>query len=266
MKLKKVAVAAAIAAMFSQTASADWFSGTNDTVYGTYSAERTFERITHESMDEFTQVVNVGAINNATVTGNIELTAEQIKIGSTTASSATASATSVAGTTGATSDAVAKAINGNSFTTLAIGAMNDATITAASTDIQAFDYKGVSMTGASGGYGDNYLASPLSYSNPIAGNSGSISGDFSGLSSTLGSLSVLSVAINSGAIDASVHMHAALDTNRDTGWFLDKTVQAAASIDLTNLAISTTAIGAMNKTTVNLTNTLSLAGLTTTAP
>jgi len=265
MKLKKVAVAAAIAAMFSQTASADWFSGTNDTVYGTYSAERTFERITHESMDEFTQVVNVGAINNATVTGNIELTAEQIKLGSTAASSASATATSVAGTTGATSDAVAKAINGNSFTTLAIGAMNTADITAASTDIQAFDYKGVSLS-TSGGYGDNFLASPLSYSNPIAGNSGSISGDFSGLSSTLGSLSVLSVAINSGAIDASVHMHAALDTNRDTGWFLDKTVQAAASIDLTNLAISTTAIGAMNKTTVSLTNALSLAGLTTTAP
>ncbi|MGV0961114.1 MAG: hypothetical protein ACOYB1_14885 [Limnohabitans sp.] len=262
MKLKKVAVAAAIAAMFSQTAFADYFPGSDALTYGTYSAERTFSRIVGE-LDDFTQVINVASLNSATVNGSIEFTAETIKMG---AASVNATAGATAGATGA-SDAVAKAISGNSFTTLAIGAMNTVDITAAASNIQAFDYKNVDMAGTSGiGYGENFIAAPLNFSAPIAGNSGSIAGNFSGVTSTLGELSVLSVAINSGAIDASVHMHAALDTNRDTGWFLDKTVQAAASIDLTNLAISTTAIGAMNKTTVSLTNALSLAGLTTTAP
>jgi hypothetical protein len=227
MKLKAIAAATLIATgLVSTNAFAD------PEIKVDISSYRSPGSLSELEMEDFDISVLAAAINTAELNASINLSAEKINIGATASSSATATADVTAGEA---AEAVATAINGNTFKTLGLGAQNIANISSIADE--AFIEFG---------------------SYDVSGSGGEVSTNMDD------EIGILSLAYNQAEINASVNLNAAFDEQRvvTAGLFANLFSVTAlnpswqSTIDATNLSISTTVLGASNNTTVNLTSAL----------
>jgi hypothetical protein len=207
-----------------------------------------------------------GAVNSAAVNGAIDISGTNVSI-TGISGSVEAKANSVASTT---STATSFAINGNNFSTTVIGAMNSATVDVAGrianktneTSIQlgvgqlassggTVGMTTTGITGALGGIGNNVTPGPVL----AAGSSTDLQLDnltsltTSKVTDSLSDLqksNIFNMALNVASIDAGVKIAAAVDPN---AWFLNP---QTGVVNLSNLQLATTAIGAMNSSVTKL--------------
>lgn len=204
-----------------------------------------------------------GAVNLSTINGSIDISGANVSIkGVLGEVSATANAVA------ATSDASAFAINGSKFATTVIGAMNSSTLDVmnktvdinktftASLDVAtlAGDAAGGTTTMTLPGTGADTLLASVTGSNvlsaggavSLAGLNSDVSQTASSLTEELQTMNVFNMALNMAPIVAGVKIAATVDTN---SWFLNP---QTGVVDLSNIQISTTAIGAMNSSLTHL--------------
>lgn len=271
MNFKKLAIASATALMFVGAAQAQTINVTDiaQTADVDLTADLAFLNAAGTAIT--TPVANVisGAVNLATINGAIDISGTNVSLSSLANNvSATANATAT------TSTADAYAIAGVKLSTTVIGAMNSATVEIASRSedlaSSASTKLGIESLAASVAAAGN-----VDVGTPGVGNTGTDAlsaslaaqaavfsageGDFSlaGLTTEslsnisskineLQSMSVFNTAINAATLDAGIKVFAAVDPN---AWFLNP---QTGVVNLSNVAMATTAIGAMNSSVTRL--------------
>lgn len=251
------------------TGTADFTGGILDSLTGTGSTVTTGPDIS----------VISGAINMARINGAIDISGTNVGIGmQQLTSSASAKAESVG--TGATSEAFA--IAGAKLATTVIGAMNSATVevagrTSEATSTLKNDFGVDKLAGMTGGESlgigavNGNLPTAGSLSNTTAslggatlfsagdgtGSMANLEGLTNNVSSTLTAkvsdlqnIGVFNAAINVAALDAGIKVAAVTDPN---AWFLNP---QTGLVNLNNISMATTAIGAMNSSITKLGTTL----------
>jgi hypothetical protein len=202
-----------------------------------------------------------GAVNTAVLSGNIDISGANVSL-----SSMAADVSAKAEAIGETATATAYAIAGAKLSTTVIGAMNSATmdVMGSTTDLAATVTSslgvgslagdgGVSMTGPTVA-AVGTLTGALTGSNILDGTAAI---DLTALASNvnmtgsskveeLQKMNVFNTAINVAALDASITITAAVDTN---AWFLNP---QTGVVNLSNIEMSTTNIGAMNSSLTRL--------------
>lgn len=210
-----------------------------------------------------------GAVNLSTINGSIDISGTNVSIKGIEGD-VSAKAEAIGETT---SNATSFAINGSNFSTTVIGAMNSSTL-----DVMGKTTDLASMVGAKLGVtslaGDGTASIDLPGITSPAGDlsaqlagfstaaifdtgSSTTSFDLSGLTSELNAtgsamveelqtMSVFNMALNVAPIVAGVKIAAAVDTD---AWFLNP---QTGIVDLSNIQIATTAIGAMNSSITHL--------------
>jgi hypothetical protein len=278
MKMKKLAIASAVALMYVSSAHAINFddlavniastvvipAGTTTTTYTSILPTDTFTTIEAgltNLLASATPVVTVigGAINTGIVNGAIDISGTNVSLGAVQANvSAVATAIS----------SEAYAIAGAKLGTTVIGAMNSSTVdlmgkttnltagitTALGVATLAADGS-VSMSGPSigvptpallGALGAGAILDSTSASLSLAGLTSSTTQNATSLTNELQSMNVFNGAINVAALDAGIKIAAAVDTG---AWFLNP---QTGIVNLSNIAMTTTAIGAMNSSITKL--------------
>ena len=263
MNFKKVAVASAVSVLFA-------FSGAAN-------AWGDFEDIVEDALDEADEIsIVAGAANLDDLDASINITGSNItfSVGEPNVS-ATATANAVgtgvaageeAAASVGTATASATAIVGNVLSTLAVGAINSGTVevdVAAVMDRGTYNYTEVGIVsgdgvalmapGFSGGdyfgpgnaivytEGEDYYLNADSTLTQIGGN---FSGSFYENDSEIG---IVNMAFNTGDIDARVNIIASVV---ESDWFLHQA--SPANVNLSNISISTMAIGAINSSVTRL--------------
>lgn len=222
--------------------------------------DESVDTIVNEALDAddaMTRVIS-GALNYATIDASVSITAEQISITSGADAAATATVDGLEGVTG-----IVNAISGNSIVTTAIGAVNDTAVTVDNNveylvDLTSGEYSIVDVTinnnfgsGFNSGFNpsqDYDFDGILSFDN-IFGNA--YGGEYSnGYADAENGVGVFQAAYNAADINASVIIAAAPSYDLDSFWDRNREL-AVNTIDLANISITTTAIGAVNSGTVN---------------
>ena len=202
-----------------------------------------------------------GAVNTAALNGSIDISGANVSL-----SSMAADVSAKAEAIGETATATAYAIAGAKLSTTVIGAMNSATmdVMGSTTDLAASVTSslgvgslagdgGVSMTGPT-------VAAVGTLTGALTGSDildGTAAIDLTALASNvnmtgsskveeLQKMNVFNTAINVAALDASITITAAVDTN---AWFLNP---QTGVVNLSNIEMSTTNIGAMNSSLTRL--------------
>jgi hypothetical protein len=204
-----------------------------------------------------------GAVNTAAIAGNIDISGANVSL-----SSMAAEVSAKAEAIGDTSTATAYAIAGAKLSTTVIGAMNSATVDVMgrTTDLSSSvtSSLGVASLAGEGDFGMTgptiaavgTLTAALTGSD-ILDAAATTSMDLDGLTSSvalLGSsaindlqnMNVFNTAINVAELDASIKIAATVDTG---AWFLNP---QTGVVNLSNIEMSTTAIGAMNSSLTRL--------------
>ena len=220
--------------------------------------------------------VTAGAINLAALNGAIDISGTNVSM-SSLASNVTATATATA----TTSTADAYAIAGAKLSTTVIGAMNSATVEVMGKMTDQSNSFG-QMTGLASlasqgqdisvntsaiadaalpvglaGLGNALTSAPLFDSAISSGMTSAGQFDMSGLTSEITSsttnkinelqnMNVFNAAINAASLDGGIKVYASVDPN---AWFLNP---QTGVINLANVAMSTTVIGAMNSSVTRL--------------
>lgn len=202
-----------------------------------------------------------GAVNTAALNGSIDISGANVSL-----SSMAADVSAKAEAIGETATATAYAIAGAKLSTTVIGAMNSATmdVMGSTTDLAASVTSslgvgslagdgGVSMTGPT-------VAAVGTLTGALTGSDildGTAAIDLTALASNvnmtgsskveeLQKMNVFNTAINVAALDASIKVTAAVDPN---AWFLNP---QTGVVNLSNIEMSTTNIGAMNSSLTRL--------------
>ena len=272
----QTAVTESLPGVFSVSAGA-----ADDISTGTSLVSNLLQRFAPESMLGSVSVtgpeigVISGAINLARINGAIDISGTNVAL-SSMANNVSATATAV----GSTSTAEAYAIAGAKLATTVIGAMNSATVDLAGRTSEATSNLGNSFgvnslaaqdsSSLSLGVGD--LAGGLPTAGGLATITASLgsatlfdvsggSFDLAGLTNNatsaltakvtdLQNIGVFNAAINVAALDAGIKVAAAVDTG---AWFLNP---QTGVVNLSNISMATTAIGAMNSSITKLGTTL----------
>jgi hypothetical protein len=278
MKMKKLAIASAAAMMFVGSAHAINFddlaaniastvvipAGSTTTTYTSILPTDTFTTIEAgltNLLNTATPVVTAisGAINTGIVNGAIDISGTNVSLGAVQAN-VTAVATALS--------SEAYAIAGAKLGTTVIGAMNSATVdlmgkttnltagitTSLGVATLAADGS-VSMSGPTitaptsallGSLGAGAILDSTSASLSLAGLTSSTTQNATSLTNELQAMNVFNGAINVAALDAGIKIAAAVDTG---AWFLNP---QTGIVNLSNIAMATTAIGAMNSSITKL--------------
>lgn len=203
-----------------------------------------------------------GAINVSTINGSIDISGTNVSI--TGVEGAVSAKAEAIGET--TSNATAFAINGSNFSTTVIGAMNSSTldVMGKTTDLAASvsSKLGVGSLAGDGGAsmatGD--IAALTGLTGAVTGSnilSGTAALDVANLSSELSqtgssmveelqSMNVYNMALNAAPIVAGLKISAVVDPN---AWFLNP---QTGIVNVSNMQVATTAIGAMNSSITHL--------------
>jgi hypothetical protein len=260
MNSKKLALASAMALMFAGAAHAVDISSVT---------------VTQDNVDALTELVGVGlpsgasinalsgAINTAVVNGAIDISGINVTLGAMQNNvSATANATAT------TSTADAFAIAGAKLSTTVIGAMNSATVdvmakvtdqtdkTASALGMGTLASQGGTVGMGSQTFGAGQLGLTTTGSDVLS-TTGDLQLSLTGLTSStstealnkvseLQTMNVFNTAINTATLDAGIRVVASVDTN---AWFLNP---QTGVVNLSNLSMATTAIGAMNSSLTRL--------------
>ncbi|MDO8719349.1 MAG: hypothetical protein Q7K20_10265 [Polaromonas sp.] len=276
---KKLAVASAVAMMFAGSAHAinfdDLITSVDSTVAGITTVTYTGVPVTTDSFLNVTTglaaltagttapVISVvgGAINTAVINGAIDISGANVSFGSVAANVA-ATATAV----GTTASSEAYAIAGAKLSTTVIGAMNSSTLDVMGSTTTLSDklatQLGVSTLASSGGtttmatpaYTGAGLLGSLATANilssgtdiNLAGLTSSTDLTSTSLVNELQAMRVFNGAVNVASLDAGIKIAANVDTN---AWFLNP---QTGVVNLSNIAMTTTAIGAMNSSITRL--------------
>lgn len=279
---KKLAIASAVAMMFAGSAHAINFDDlavrVDSTVSGITTTTFTGVPVTTDSFanvaTSLTGLLNVntpdvsvisGSINTAAINGAIDISGTNVSFGSLAANVA-ATATAV----GTTASSEAYAIAGAKLGTTVIGAMNSSTldIMAKTSDLGSSATSGLDVASLSGNGGNSFgtpaagvsgVATALGAS--VAATTGALtsSGDVSlaGFSSLnmnemtskvteLQAMNVFNGAVNVASLDAGIKIAGNVDAG---AWFLNP---QTGVVNLSNIAMTTTAIGAMNSSITRL--------------
>ena len=260
MNSKKLAIASAMALMFAGAAHAVDISAvtaSQDQVLGLtgmLGALQTTVDVTALS----------GALNTAVVNGAIDISGVNVSL-SSMASNVSATANVSTGST----NAEAYAIAGAKLSTTVIGAMNSATVDVMAKVTEQTDKTqsslGVGGLASQGGEiaitGNNFGAGQLGLDTTgaaaLAATGTALQMDMSNLTNTtltdasnkvseLQTMNVFNTAINTATLDAGIKIAAAVDPN---AWFLNP---QTGVVNLSNIAMTTTAIGAMNSSITRL--------------
>lgn len=205
-----------------------------------------------------------GAVNMSTINGSIDISGANVSIKGVLGE-VSAKAEAVATTT---SDASAFAINGSKFATTVIGAMNSATLDVMNKTVdidKTFDasLNIVSLAGETGTAGSSLSLPSLGTTDlmgtvsggdlvtatgafDLGGLTSDVSQTASSLTEELQTMNVFNMALNMAPVVAGVKIAATVDTD---AWFLNP---QTGVVDLSNIQISTTAIGAMNSSLTHL--------------
>jgi hypothetical protein len=233
MKFKKVILAVALTTVFSASFAQ---TVTNEGDIGNYIQGNNYG-IVVEDLDSISNMMIASAINDAKIDGSINFNAEVISIDSSN-TVATATATAVGGTS--VSEALANAVSGNIFKTLVVGAQNTADLTAS---INSTVQLAITSNFTSDSSSDTSTTPDLS-----------AEGAF-GPGPVVQAMNAVTMAVNNFDLNASVNITSAIDTARLDGWVFDRTItDSLVSLDVRNLSISTTAVGAINNTIMSLSN------------
>jgi len=262
---KKLAMVSAVALMFAGSAHAINFDDLAATQTDNFAAVTTgLNTLLGTATPDVTALS--GAINTAVVNGAIDISGTNVALSSMAAN---VSATATAVGTSASSEAFA--IAGAKLSTTVIGAMNSATVDVATRILDQTESTaaklGVGSLAASGGTALD-LGTPSV--TPATGGIGAVLGvggvlsstgdiqlNLSGLTSEttnsvtnkltdLQAMNVFNTAINVANLDAGIKVAAAVDPN---AWFLNP---QTGVVNLSNIAMTTTAIGAMNSSITRL--------------
>lgn len=278
MNFKKLAIASATALMFVGAAQAADIT-IDATAITSGSLQEASDLMTNVGGLVTAPAINVtsGAVNLAVINGAIDISGTNVALSSmanNVSATATASAT--------TSTADAYAIAGAKLSTTVIGAMNSATVEVASRSADlassASTKLGIDSLAASAGSVNvgtpgvgslapiDALTAGLAAQTGVLGTQGS---DFNlaGLSTEslntisskindLQNMNVFNTAINAASLDAGIRVVASVDSN---AWFLNP---QTGVVNLSNVAMATTAIGAMNSSTTRLGANLSTPTVT----
>jgi hypothetical protein len=286
MKMKKLAIASAAALMFVGSAHAINFDNIVSTITtvtpttvevpgfttttNTYALPATTETVASLTaalgtnlLKTTTPVASVigGAINTGIINGAIDISGTNVSLGALNANvSATASAL--------TSDAYA--IAGAKLSTTVIGAMNSSTVDvmgkstnltnslATSLNVASLDSSGgtVAMVGDTLGAsvsgllgtvtGGAVLTAGTTTSLSLDGLTSSTTANATSLVTELQAMNVFNGAINVAALDAGIKIAANVDSG---AWFLNP---QTGIVNLSNISMATTAIGAMNSSITKL--------------
>ncbi|WP_310564769.1 hypothetical protein [Hydrogenophaga sp.] len=205
-----------------------------------------------------------GAVNMSTINGSIDISGANVSIKGVEGE-VSAKAEAIATTT---SDASAFAINGSKFATTVIGAMNSATLDVMNKTVdidKTFNasLNIVSLAGETGTAGSSLSLPSLGATDlmgtisggdlvtatgafDLGGLTSDVSQTASSLTEELQSMNVFNMALNMAPVVAGVKIAATVDTD---AWFLNP---QTGVVDLSNIQISTTAIGAMNSSLTHL--------------
>lgn len=266
MSFKKIAIASAVALMFVGAAQAQEAVVINATaITQTADIDLTTDlALLNSAGDAITApVANVisGAVNLATINGAIDISGTNVSL-SSLANNVSATATATA----TTSTADAYAIAGAKLSTTVIGAMNSATVEIASRSedlaSSAGTKLGIESLAAMAGSIDvgtpavgaattaGALTAGLGAQAGVLATDGSdftMAGLMTESTNTISSkinelqnMSVFNSAINAATLDAGIKVYASVDPN---AWFLNP---QTGVVNLSNVAMATTAIGAMN--------------------
>jgi len=204
-----------------------------------------------------------GAVNTAAIAGNIDISGANVSL-----SSMAAEVSAKAEAIGETSTATAYAIAGAKLSTTVIGAMNSATVDVMgrTTDLSSSVTSSLGVASLAG-EGDFGMTTPTIAAvgdltgaltgSDILNATATTSMDLDGLTSSvallgtsavndLQNMNVFNMAINVADLDASIKIAAAVDTG---AWFLNP---QTGVVNLSNIEMSTTAIGAMNSSLTRL--------------
>lgn len=269
MQFKKLALASAMALMFAgvaQAADVEIITPTTENLADVSAAVS--DLLTVASPD--ISIMN-GAINTAVLNGAIDISGINVSLSSMASS---VSATAVATATTSTADAYA--IAGVKLGSTVIGAMNSSTFevvarvldqtekTASALNVGSLDSQGgnVGLTGQSftpstlgdisgvtgvETIGSNILAGTgdtlqLSMADLVSSTSTEVTSKLTDLQS----MNVFNTAINTATLDAGIRVAAIVD---DNAWFLNP---QTGVVNLSNVAMATTVIGAMNSSVTRL--------------
>ena len=262
MSFKKIAIASATALMFAGAAHAVDISEVDATTTETVATIATaIGGLTQETVDV---TALSGAINTAVVNGAIDISGVNVSL-SSMAANVTANATVSAGSTSAEAFAIA----GAKLSTTVIGAMNSATVDVMAKVTEQTDKTqsslGVGGLASQGGEiaitGNNFGAGQLGLDTTgaaaLAATGTALQMDLTNLTNTtltdasnkvseLQTMNVFNTAINTATLDAGIKIAAAVDPN---AWFLNP---QTGVVNLSNIAMTTTAIGAMNSSITRL--------------
>lgn len=280
---KKLAIASAVALLFAGSAHAINFDDLASTITSTVTASSPTVTTTVTAsgvlpVDTFTSittglasllnlstapVVSVigGAINTGIVNGAIDISGTNVSVGALIGN-VSATATAI------TSDAYA--IAGAKLGTTVIGAMNSSTVdlmgkttnltngVTTSLNVASLSSAGgtVAMTGHTVATGLSGLVGSVTGGKvldagattqlDLAGLTSSVTNNATSLTNELQSMNVFNGAINVAALDAGIKISAIVDPN---AWFLNP---QSGIVNLSNIAMATTAIGAMNSSITKL--------------
>ena len=278
---KKLAIASAVAMLFAGSAHAINFddlastitstvvtgpSITTTTNYATILPTDAFGAITsglNTLLNSVTPAVTVvgGAINTGIVNGAIDISGTNVSVGALIGN-VSATATAI------TSDAYA--IAGAKLGTTVIGAMNSSTVdimgkttnltngVTTSLNVASLSSAGgtVAMTGHTVATGLSGLVGSVTGGKvldagattqlDLAGLTSSVTNNATSLTNELQNMNVFNGAINVAALDAGIKISAIVDPN---AWFLNP---QSGIVNLSNIAMATTAIGAMNSSITKL--------------
>ena len=260
MNSKKLAIASAMALMFAGAAHAVDISA----VDATQDSVLALTGLTGVLGTTVDVTALSGAINTAVVNGAIDISGINVSL-SSMASNVSATANVSTGST----NAEAYAIAGAKLSTTVIGAMNSATVDVMAKVTEQSDKTqsslGVGGLASQGGdiaiTGNNFGAGQLGLDTTgaaaLAATGTALQMDLSNLTNTtltdasnkvseLQSMNVFNTAINTATLDAGIKIAAAVDTN---AWFLNP---QTGVVNLSNIAMTTTAIGAMNSSITRL--------------
>lgn len=273
MKTKKLAIAAATALMLAGMGAAHADESTSPT------APESGPTTSSEATGLVTELTNLlgaivptvaspditaigGAINVSTINGSIDISGTNVSI--TGVEGAVSAKAEAIGET--TSNATAFAINGSNFSTTVIGAMNSSTldVMGKTTDLAASVSSklgvgslagdtGATMTGPSFGAltgltgavtGSDILSATGALD--VANLSSELSQTGSSMVEELQSMNVYNMALNAAPIVAGLKISAVVDPD---AWFLNP---QTGVVNVSNMQVATTAIGAMNSSITHL--------------
>jgi hypothetical protein len=214
---------------------------------------------TLDTDDSLYQVISISG-NDASIDASINLIANEIEFEQ--AGSANASATALATATSSdvensSSAAIAQALanSGNNFKTVAVGALNNSDITLL-TEF-TYDRENNGNEFFVDGYDSGFIGefgSVAALANAVTG-LGGVAVASQALNSEDPRISVFQAAFNTGDINASVNMAA---VSLDEVGYYSRSFRDDTDLEIADLAISTTAIGASNSGAISITDSINV--------